>query len=788
MPSSDYAHDDGRAEKRPVADWLAEWGCTQPDRIALMEGEMRWTFTELAAWAGTIVGRMSALGVARSDRVAVLAPPGAGHAALIHALRWLGAVLVPLNARGAPAELAAQVADAGVRALVHADASVDEARAIAQGAGGPLIVSLESLTRAIEGTEVPVAQPLDLSWPQAIVYTSGTTGRAKGAILTHANHLASAQAWAGLLAPQPMDRWLACLPFHHVAGLAMIMRSAIWGVPLVVHPSFEPRAVSRAIDDEAISHLSLVAVMLRRLIAERGDRHTPTSLRGVLLGGGPTPVELIRRALERGIPVIPTYGLTETASGVAALPPEEVGGHPGSSGRALDGVELRVGHEGTPCGPGEIGEILVRGPMVMAGYHARPDDSAAALAGGWLHTGDLGSIDRGGYLTIADRRADLIISGGENIYPAEIEAVLVEHPGVIDAGVFGQPDDRWGAVPVAAIVVAPSPTDPPDDPTLRAFCAARLARYKVPTRFVRVEAVPRSAAGKLLRRELAERAAPMLGWGQVRAVERAGARIQYRIGGSGPALVLLHGTLNTSADWARLVDRLRDRFTIVAPDRRGSGASRVADPLAVSAVDHLEDLAAILDAEGLATVVIAGHSYGGCIALDFAARFPERVRGVVAFEPPYGPLAPPESGPWFEQIGRVTGAAHLAAGSRAAGEAFMRGVMGSEAFEALPPQRRDTLLAEGDGAAADSTLLGLAPAMLPAISCPVTLAGGTRSDPRYRPILQRLAATIPNARILELAGAGHSAPITDPAEFATLIEQTIGAQGLPTSGNRKAVE
>jgi O-succinylbenzoic acid--CoA ligase len=221
----------------------------------------------------------------------------------------------------------------------------------------------------------------------------------------------------------------------------------------------------------------------------------------VLLGGGPAPEPLLRRCAAIGVPVVQTYGLTETASQIATLAPEDALRKLGSAGKPLFGSELRiVGDDGSDCAASDAGEIVVRGPTVTPGYLNRLEETAAKLRNGWLHTGDLGQLDAEGYLYVLDRRDDLIISGGENVYPAEIEAVLEAHPDVLEAGVYGVDDERWGRTPVAVAVLREGSS--PDAASLIAFCRERLAAYKTPSRIEFRDALPRNAAGKLLRRRL----------------------------------------------------------------------------------------------------------------------------------------------------------------------------------------------------------------------------------------------------------------------------------------------
>jgi O-succinylbenzoic acid--CoA ligase len=239
------------------------------------------------------------------------------------------------------------------------------------------------------------------------------------------------------------------------------------------------------------------------MLDERGDRPYPSSLRCVLLGGGPAPEPLLRRAAALGVPVVQTYGLTEAASQVATLAPEDALSKLGSAGKPLFGSMLQVrGPNGAVLPPGGEGEIVVRGPTVTPGYLNRPDATSQAIRDGWLHTGDIGYLDPEGYLYVLDRRDDLIISGGENVYPAEIEAVLQSHPDVVEAGVYGAPDERWGQVPVAAVVLREGAKSGPD--ALIAYCRERLAAYNTPARIELRDTLPRNAAGKLVRNRLPE--------------------------------------------------------------------------------------------------------------------------------------------------------------------------------------------------------------------------------------------------------------------------------------------
>ena len=322
----------------------------------------------------------------------------------------------------------------------------------------------------------PVTRPDGIPAPDgvaAVVATSGTTGGPKGVELTAAGIEASALASSAALGTGPGDHWLACVPLHGVAGLAVLARALYGGLALTVHDGFDAAAVMA---EPGVTVASLVPTTLERLLAKgRPDLET------VLLGGAPVPPGLVERAAAAGLRVITSYGLTETFGGVAL------------DGRPIAGAELRLDTGG---------QIMVRGPMVMRGYAGDPAATAAAIdSGGWLATGDLGEFRADGRLRVSGRLRDLVITGGVSVAPDEVEAVLAQHPGVADVGVAGRPDPDWGELVVAWVVPA-DPADPPGLAALRAFAAERLAPAKAPRALVLVDALPRNGGGKLLRRLL----------------------------------------------------------------------------------------------------------------------------------------------------------------------------------------------------------------------------------------------------------------------------------------------
>lgn len=479
-----------------ATDWLRKRASLTPSAPAVLAHNEVTSWAELHDRADRVASALIDLGVRSDDRVGVLASNGLPFVELIHAVPRAGAILVPLNTRLTAAELAWQISDAGVRVVLHDDRTESlAAGALASSEAKPVhVAALRRITR-----RQLASGDNDLQRVHSIVYTSGTTGRPKGAMLTFGNHLWSAIGSLLNLGFDPSDQLLACLPMFHVGGLAVFLRSVICGNMAVVQASFEPQRANAAIDGGA-TVVSVVSSMLARMLEERGDAPYPPTLRAVLLGGGPVPRPLLEACAARGLPVVQTYGLTEAASQVATLAPAEALRKLGSAGKPLFPVELRIAGDSGETLPGDAGEIQIRGATVSPGYWGRPEESAVAQCDGWFRTGDIGFLDDDGFLFVLDRRDDLIVSGGENVYPAEVEGVLLAHPDIVEAGVYGVADDRWGSVPVASVVARSGATVTGAE--LIAYCRGRLAKYKVPLAVRIVEVLPRTAAGKLQRRLL----------------------------------------------------------------------------------------------------------------------------------------------------------------------------------------------------------------------------------------------------------------------------------------------
>jgi O-succinylbenzoic acid--CoA ligase len=509
------------------ADALRTRARLTPDAAALVWQGRTVSFGELAARAARAAQRLRELGVQPGDRVATLLPNGLAFVELLHGAIARGALLVPVNTRLAAEEVAVVLRDAEpvvlfrdarFAALARAACAAVEHPPLCMDIAATSSSRVASQRRAARPDEARVASQRRAARPDearvasqrraarsirpdplvALLYTSGTTGRPKGVMLATSNLHASAVASQRHLGVGSGDRWLACLPLFHVGGLALLLRSLVDGSCIVLHERFDVKRVTAAIELDGIAFVSLVPTMLQWLVRERGFEAPPRSLRAILLGGAAADSDLL--AMTETWRVAPTYGLTEAASQVATRPPD-------SAGRGLvplPGTRIRiVQHDGAACLPGVVGEIRVAGPTVMRGYWRRPEESARALAGGWLHTGDLGFLDAAGDLHVLARRTDLIVSGGENVYPAEVEAVLAKHQAVREVAVAGIPDAEFGARPVAWIV-AEHPIEPD---ALRAFCRDRIAAFKIPAAFHFVAALPRNAGGKLLRDRLGDQSA-----------------------------------------------------------------------------------------------------------------------------------------------------------------------------------------------------------------------------------------------------------------------------------------
>ncbi|WP_232702124.1 o-succinylbenzoate--CoA ligase [Halobacterium wangiae] len=470
-----------------MRDAVALQTASNPDATALVDTESgaSWTYDELHDAVETTAGRLAALGVESGDRLGVLMETRPAFARLAFACARLGAVLVPLNARLAVPELRAQVRSVEPVAIVCEAETAADAREL----DAPT-VSVDAGDRPALADSDPVdVKAADLAWSdtRALLFTSGTTGSPKAVRLTYGNVAASAVASAFRLGVLPDDRWLCPLSMYHTGGLSVVLRSALYGTTAVLTRGFDAEDVLAALDEYDCTGVSLVPTMLQRLL-DAGA--ISDSLRFALVGGAPTPPDLVVRALDADVPVCPTYGMTETASQVATLRPEQAADRSDSVGRPLLGTDVTVvGDDGEPLSAGEVGELVVSGPTVTPGYVG--DDGRESFSEFGLRTGDRGYVDEDGFLHVGGRRADQIVTGGENVHPEEVAAVLESHPGVDEVAVVGVPDEEWGER-VGALVVSASDVTAA---TLDEFSDDRLAGYKRPRVVAFAEELPRTASG-----------------------------------------------------------------------------------------------------------------------------------------------------------------------------------------------------------------------------------------------------------------------------------------------------
>ncbi len=475
-----------------IPNWLTQRAYLTPEKTALSFEDETWTFAQLKDKSMKIARKLTANGLHEGQRIALLGPSNADMVFIIHACMLAGLEIVMLNSRLTTKELEWQLNDSGASAVIVAD---DMCAVIV---GSPV----RQLPYSI--IEQSMEQPFEVEdiWTAdrtiTIMYTSGTTGFPKGVRQTAGNHVSSALSSVLNLGLNDDDVWLCSMPLFHISGFSILVRSVLYGMEVRLYEKFDAKRTAGEIRDGSVTRMSVVSVTLDKILREleKDNAHAHPLFQTMLAGGGSVPIDYLQRAAERNIPLLQTYGMTETSSQTATLSASDAMRKMGSAGKPLFFNQIKIKDT---ANVGDKGEVLIRGPHVTPGYIGRFAD-VNPLEDGWLPTGDIGYFDEEGYLYIVDRRSDLIISGGENIYPAEIENVLVAHPNVSEAGVCGREHAEWGSVPVAFVVTVGDVTVE----ELLLFCEGRLARYKVPKKFHFVDKMPRNASNKLLRRELRE--------------------------------------------------------------------------------------------------------------------------------------------------------------------------------------------------------------------------------------------------------------------------------------------
>ncbi len=492
----------------------------RPETIAVVFGQRRTSFSALADRVARLAGAFARLGVAAGDRIAVLAHNSDRYAEALLAAWWLQAAACPLNTRWSVPEIAYALNDCGTRLLVLDDAfvpMVPELKTLVPGLGGVIHAGDQATPEGMLPWETLIAgsEPLEDARPAgdalaAILYTGGTTGRPKGVMLSHANFWVSSVARMAEVTNPPEAIALLVAPLFHVAGLGRLVSQIVTGSTSVLLPAFRAETVLATLQDEGVTDVVLVPSMLQMLLDHPAFPHTDLRrLDRVIHGASPISPGLLERAM-KALPDCgfqSAYGMTETAATVCSNGPYRwrdtgpLGPRQLAAGRVCYGNELRiVDADGRAVPRNTVGEITLRGANVMHCYWNKPEETRAALRNGWLHTGDGGFMDDAGYVHIVDRVKDMIISGGENVYSAEVEGVLSRHPTVAACAVVGIPSVAWGEAVHAVVVLRPGAAATEEE--LRAHCRGALAGYKCPKSFEFRDSLPLSAAGKVLKTAL----------------------------------------------------------------------------------------------------------------------------------------------------------------------------------------------------------------------------------------------------------------------------------------------
>jgi o-succinylbenzoate---CoA ligase len=484
-----------------MRDWLSERAQATPDKTALVCAGTKLTFADLARKSGEYrrVLADKDVHIKQGQNIALLGGNTCETVAMIFALIQIGAVIVPLNTRLTPEEIDYQVSGTNCTVLLYEQSLKTLAEKLTPSTYQIAPYPASTLSEHVE--DYP-PEMLDLDEPFAIIHTSGTSGKPKGTVLSYGNVFHSAMASAYRIGHNPNDKWLCCLPLYHIGGLSIIIRACLYGITVDLHQKFDATEINHALTHHEITLISLVPTMLYRLLEVRAEPWS-SKLRLVLLGGSATSPDLMEKCFDLQIPVATTYGLSEAASQVATTLPGDAIRKPGSVGKPLLFTSVRIIDEnGGILAAGQLGEIAVKGQTVMKGYFNNPEASTRTLRDGWMYTGDMGYVDADGDLWVVQRRSDLIISGGENVYPVEVENILKQHPAVKIACVVGIDNPEWGQQVAAAIVLHPE--QPVTITELNVFCRQHLAGYKQPRHIRVVAELPLTASGKIHRLSVQE--------------------------------------------------------------------------------------------------------------------------------------------------------------------------------------------------------------------------------------------------------------------------------------------
>lgn len=471
--------------------WILQRAYLTPHRSALtFEGET-WNFQQMKEISVHRAYQLSSLGIDENSRIAIIGRSRPNLIFMMYACMHLKCEMVLLNRKLAKDELGYQIQDAEVTYVIADD---EDQHLLPED----INILPFSTVEMSSGSPIQIDGEWSLNQTTSIMYTSGTTGFPKGVRQTVGNHQASALASILNIGLNEEDVWLCSVPLFHISGFSILIRSLLYGNEVKLYEKFDTEGSVEDISTGRVTHMSLVAVMLERILNHLEENNLTASpkFKIILAGGGPVPKDYLERAQKLNLPISQTYGMTETSSQTATLSNEDAIRKLGSAGKPLFFNQIQIADADKPY---VEGEILIHGPHVTPGYIGQ-FASKNSMIDGWLHTGDIGYLDDEGYLYVVDRRSDLIISGGENIYPAEIENVLMAHQSIREAGVCGIEDETWGQVPCAFVVLKNETTKE----EIMQHCLEHLAKYKVPKEIYFVEKLPRNGSNKLMRRKLKE--------------------------------------------------------------------------------------------------------------------------------------------------------------------------------------------------------------------------------------------------------------------------------------------
>ncbi len=496
--------------------WLTKREMLSPHKEAVVDGTRRLSYLQLNRRVNQLTRALAGLGLAPGERIGLLAYNCLEYVEVIMAAAKLGLILVPLNWRLAPAELAFILGDSQTGALIYDPELAELAGGIkAEMDFEHLLVlgdraqdgalAYDELLAAQADNEPNVVGDVGPDSPHIIMYTAGTTGRPKGAVLSQQASFYNALNLQLAMDFTSADRDLLALPMFHIGGIGLFTLPMLYvGGTVVIQKSFEPAQTLQLIKDEDITLFFGVPAIFLMLAQQPGFAASGLDrVRLVMSGGAPLPVSLVESYSEAGITLQQGFGMSEAAPSIATLDRELALAKAGSIGKPVFHLEVKIADEqGQELPRGEVGELIMRGPNIMAGYWNRPRATAEAMSGGWFHSGDLARMDADGDLYIVDRKKDMFISGGENVYPAEVENAIFELPQVAEAAVIGVPDAKWGEVGRAVVVLKEGQEAGTE--VIIAHLKGRLAKYKIPKQVVFTDALPRNAAGKVLKNVLRE--------------------------------------------------------------------------------------------------------------------------------------------------------------------------------------------------------------------------------------------------------------------------------------------